>query len=121
MAEPGRGGRPNPISARHSRWRTEPLPAAPNPPSPSPGWFYVTADAGQDWASVPAPPTYSKGEPVWGFAMTSTTSGWLAAAATPCGNGPQDICAVPVLLRTSDRGKTWRMVPSNPKASPAGF
>jgi hypothetical protein len=23
-------------------------------------------------------------------AMTSATSGWLAAAATPCGNGPQD-------------------------------
>lgn len=83
--------------------------------------LYVTADAGQDWASVPAPPTYREGEPVWGFAMTSTTSGWLAAAATPCGNGPQDLCAVPVLLRATDQGKTWRMVPTNPQASPAGF
>jgi photosystem II stability/assembly factor-like uncharacterized protein len=125
-----------------SRWRSEPLPAAPNPPSPSPGWFtepafqvssplawaltsgrrlYVTADAGQDWASVPAPPTYGEGDPVWGFAMTSIASGWLAAAATPCGNGFQDFCAVPVLLRTTDQGKTWRMVPSKPQASPASF
>ncbi len=125
-----------------SRWRAEPLPAAPNPPSPAPGWLtepalevssptiwamtsgrrlYVTGDAGQHWAEVPAPPTYGKGDPIWGFAMASTTSGWLAAAATPCGKTPQDLCAVPVLLRTTDQGKNWRMVPSNPGASPVGF
>jgi hypothetical protein len=52
--------------------------------------------------------------------MTSTTSGWLAAAATPYGKGPQGFCAVPVLLRTTDQGKDWRTVPSNPGASPVG-
>jgi len=123
-----------------AQWRTEPLPAASNPPSPSPGWFtepafqvsspgtwamtsgrrlYVTGDAGRDWAEVPAPPMYGKGDPVWGFAMASTSSGWLAAAATPCGASPQDLCAAPVFLRTTDEGRTWRMVPSSSPAMPA--
>jgi photosystem II stability/assembly factor-like uncharacterized protein len=125
-----------------SRWRAEPLPAAPNPPSLSPGWYsepafevsspddwamragprlYVTGDAGQHWAEMPGPPTYGKGDPIWGFAVTSTATGWLAAAATPCGNGPKDLCAVPVLLLTTNHGKTWRVVPSNAQASPVGF
>jgi photosystem II stability/assembly factor-like uncharacterized protein len=125
-----------------SQWRAEVLPAAPNPPSSSPGWFtepafevssptiwaitcgrrlYVTGDAGLHWTEVPAPSTHEKGNPIWGFAMTSATSGWLAAAATPCGEGPSDLCAVPVLLRTTDQGRNWRMVPSKPGASPAGL
>lgn len=123
------------------RWRAEPLPAAPNPPSRYPGWYtepafevsspttwamtsgrklYVTGDAGQRWTEVRAPPTYAKGDPIWGFAMRSATSGWLAAAATPCGKDPRDLCAAPVLLSTIDQGKTWRMVPGNTQASPVG-
>jgi photosystem II stability/assembly factor-like uncharacterized protein len=122
------------------RWRAAPLPEAPN--AASPGWFtapsfqasspttwsltsgrrlYMTADAGRSWAEVPTPPTYGKGNPIWGFAMTSATNGWLVAATTPCGGSAQDLCAVPVLLRTTDRGKTWRMVGSSASAAPIGF
>ena len=67
--------------------------------------LYVTGNAGRDWARVPSPPTYGKGDPIWGFAMATTSSGWLEASATPCRAGPQDLCAVPVLLRTTDQGR----------------
>ena len=30
--------------------------------------LYVTGTAGRDWARVPSPPTYGKGDPTWGFA-----------------------------------------------------
>jgi photosystem II stability/assembly factor-like uncharacterized protein len=122
------------------QWRNEPLPAAPNAPSPSTGWFtapafevssavnwavtsgrklFVTGDAGQGWAEVPTPPTYGKGDPIWGFAMSSTSLGWLAAAATPCGANAQDLCSVPVLLRTTNQGRSWRIVPSSSQAAAA--
>ena len=124
------------------QWQVEPLPAAPNPPSSSPGWFsapafevsspvtwavtsdrklYVTGNAGRRWARVPTPTLYGKGDPIWGFAMATTTSGWLAAAATPCGASPRDLCAVPVLLGTTDQGRTWRVVPSSSPATPGAF
>jgi len=125
-----------------AQWRAEPLPGAPNAPSIYPGWFaapafevtspvtwamtsgrrlYVTGNAGRDWARVPSPPTYGKGDPIWGFAMATTSSGWLDAAGTPCGASSQDLCAVPVLLRTTDRGTTWRMVPGSSLATSAAF
>lgn len=125
-----------------AQWQAEPLPAAPIAPSAYPGWFsapafevtspvtwamspgrniYVTGNAGRDWARVPSPPTYGKGGPIWGFAMATTSSGWLEAAGTPCGTSPQDLCAVPVLLRTTDQGRAWRMVPSSSPATPAAF
>ena len=120
--------------------RAEPVPAAPDAPTAYPGWFaapafevtspvtwalqpgrklYVTGNAGRDWARVPSPPTYGKGDPIWGFAMATTSLGWLDAAGTPCGASSQDLCAVPVLLRTTDQGRTWRMVPGSSPAVPA--
>ncbi len=123
-----------------THWRAEPVPAAPDAPTAYPGWFaapafevtspvtwalssgrklYVTGNAGRDWARVPSPPTYGKGDPIWGFAMATTSLGWLDAAGTPCGASSQDLCAVPVLLRTTDQVRTWRMVPGSSPAVPA--
>jgi hypothetical protein len=44
--------------------------------------------------------------------MASTTTGWILAAAAPCGSGPARInCGVPIMLRTTDGGREWRTVP----------
>jgi len=72
--------------------------------------LYVTGNGGRAWTRVPAPRTYGKGNPVWGFSMISRSRGWLAAADTPCGSAPMDLCSVPVLLRTADGGRTWQPI-----------
>jgi photosystem II stability/assembly factor-like uncharacterized protein len=68
--------------------------------------LFATGTAGRTWSRVRPPALYGKGDPVWGFAMLTTSTGWLDAAATPCNDGGE--CAVPVLLRTQDAGRTWQ-------------
>jgi photosystem II stability/assembly factor-like uncharacterized protein len=70
--------------------------------------LYVTGTAGRAWSRITPPAFHGKGDPVWGFAMLTTSTGWLDAAATPCGDGGE--CAVPVLLRTTDAGHTWQAI-----------
>jgi len=70
--------------------------------------LFVTGTAGRTWSRVTPPALYGKGDPVWGFAMVTTSTGWLDAAATPCDDGGE--CAVPVLLRTTDAGRTWKAI-----------
>jgi len=110
-------------------WAPEPAPVA--PAGRSPGWYqapsfgvtsaklwsissglalYVTGNGGRTWARAPAPRTYGKGGPIRGFSMVTRSIGWLAAAATPCGSAPRDLCAVPVLLHTTDGGHSWQPV-----------
>jgi len=70
--------------------------------------LFVTGTAGLTWSRVAPPALYGKGDPVWGFAMLTTSTGWLDATATPCDDGGE--CAVPVLLRTTDAGRTWQAI-----------
>ena len=70
--------------------------------------LFVTGTAGRTWSRITPPALYGKGDPVWGFAMLTTSTGWLDAAATPCDDGGE--CAVPVLLRTTDAGRTWKVI-----------
>jgi photosystem II stability/assembly factor-like uncharacterized protein len=83
---------------------------------------YLTSDAGQSWSYRSAPiamggrspgwwtmPSFAVSSPsVWGFAMLTTSTGWLDAATTPCNDGGE--CAVPVLLRTTNAGRTWQAI-----------
>jgi photosystem II stability/assembly factor-like uncharacterized protein len=70
--------------------------------------LFVTGTAGRTWSRITPPTLYGKSDPVWGFAMLTTSIGWLDAAATPCGDGGE--CAVPVLLSTTDAGRTWQAI-----------
>jgi hypothetical protein len=70
--------------------------------------LFVTGTAGRTWSRITPPALYGKSDPVWGFAMLTTSIGWLDAAATPCDDGGE--CAVPVLLRTTDAGRTWQAI-----------
>jgi photosystem II stability/assembly factor-like uncharacterized protein len=113
-----------------TRWSSEPMPATVKVDSPD--WWvlpdfvvssdrvwslqsgndlYVTADAGTRWTRVPIPPLYADDQPVWGFAMAKATSGWIDASAAPCTAGPRHAnCGVPILLRTTDGGRQWRVI-----------
>jgi photosystem II stability/assembly factor-like uncharacterized protein len=72
----------------------------------------VTANAGRSWMTIPPPPTYADATPIWQFAMATATTGWILAAAAPCGSGPARInCGVPIMLRTTDAGSEWHVVP----------
>jgi hypothetical protein len=78
----------------------------------------VTANAGRSWTRVPEPPTYADVQPVWQFAMAIPTDGWLLAAAAPCAPGrPSADCGVPLMLRTTDTGRTWRVIHRPPAPS----
>lgn len=71
----------------------------------------VTADGGRSWTKVLLPPLYAEVHPLWQFAMTTATSGWLLASATPCAHGPaHENCGVPILLKTSDLGRHWQAI-----------
>lgn len=85
----------------------------------SPRGLFLTEDGGRHWQRIICAPTFGKGDPIWGFSMTKTGSGWLDAAATPCGRAATDFCAIPVLLRTNDGGRIWRLVESLPSGAPA--
>lgn len=57
-------------------------------------------------------------QPVWQFAMAIPTDGWLLAVAAPCAPGrPSADCGVPLMLRTTDTGRTWRVIHRPPAPS----
>ncbi len=49
--------------------------------------------------------------------MLTTSTGWLDVAATPCDDGGE--CAVAVLLRTTDAGRTWKAIQQPAAGAPA--
>lgn len=114
---------PGPPAAQFSTWFTMPALMAVSRTTwalTSGRGLFVTVDAGRRWAKVMSPRTYGKDDPIWGFVMDNASSGWLAAAATPCGPSAVDLCAAPVLLHTSTAGRDWALFHTGPLGLPIG-